>query len=83
MPGRFLSQAEREQISRFSSSISENDLIVYFTLTLADLELIQKQREAHNRYRWLYGLSVCLIRPIGAAVFATIARDRRTQSLLY
>lgn len=37
MPSRFLSKAERARLSRFSTEVSDNDCIVYFTLTPADL----------------------------------------------
>ena len=37
MPSRFLSKAERKRLSRFPSEVSDNDCIVYFTLTPADL----------------------------------------------
>ena len=40
MPRRFLSQAERERLSQFPTDVSENDLIVYFSLTTADKEAI-------------------------------------------
>lgn len=49
MPRRFLSPAERERLSQFPLEISDNDLIVYFTLTPADIAAIQQQRTAHTQ----------------------------------
>lgn len=44
MPSRFLSKAERARLSRFPAEVADNDCIVYFTLTPADLSCIEQKR---------------------------------------
>ena len=63
MPRRFLSQAERAQLSRFPPDISDNDCIVYFRLTPADIEAIQRRREAHNHLG--FAMQLCALRYLG------------------
>jgi len=63
MPRRFLSQVERQQLSQFPPHISENDLIVYFTLTPADTETIRYQREPHTQLG--FALLLCTLRYLG------------------
>ncbi|MCA9945934.1 MAG: Tn3 family transposase [Anaerolineales bacterium] len=63
MPSRFLSKAERKRLSRFPSEVSDNDCIVYFTLTPADLALIQQRRGDENYLG--FALLLCSLRYLG------------------
>jgi hypothetical protein len=63
MPRRFLSQAERERLSQFPTDVSENDLIVYFSLTTADKEAIFEQRTSHTQLG--FALLLCVLRYLG------------------
>ena len=63
MPSRFLSKAERNRLSRFPSEVSDNDCIVYFTLTPADLQLIQQRRGDENYLG--FALLLCSLRYLG------------------
>ena len=48
MPRRFLSKAERIRLSQFPAEVSDNDCVVYFTLTPSDLELVGRRRRDEN-----------------------------------
>jgi TnpA family transposase len=63
VPGRFLSQDERERLSHFPPDIAGDDLIVYFTLTPADVDEIGKQRGSHSRLG--FALLLCALRYLG------------------
>jgi len=63
MPRRFLSQAERERLSQFPTDVSENDQIVYFSLTTADKEAIFEQRTPHTQLG--FALLLCVLRYLG------------------
>jgi TnpA family transposase len=63
MPGQFLTPADRERLSHFPASISENDLAVYFTLSSSDRELIGSDREPHTRLG--FALMLCALRYLG------------------
>jgi len=63
MPSRFLSKAERARLSRFPTEVSDNDCIVYFTLTPADLHLIQQRRRDENHLG--FALLLCSLRYLG------------------
>lgn len=63
MPSRFLSKAERNRLSRFPTEVSDNDCIVYFTLTPADLHLIQQRRGDENYLG--FALLLCSLRYLG------------------
>jgi len=63
MPSRFLSKAERSRLSRFPAKVSDNDCIVYFTLTPADLSLIQQRRRGENHLG--FALLLCSFRYLG------------------
>lgn len=49
MPGRFLSELERERLSQFPPEVSAEDLITYFTLSARDLAFVEERRGDHNR----------------------------------
>jgi TnpA family transposase len=63
MPSRFLSKAERARLSRFPTEVSDNDCIIYFTLTPADLYLIQQRRRDENHLG--FALLLCSLRYLG------------------
>ena len=41
MPIGFLTDADRDRLNRFPSDVAPADLLAYFTLSEADLELVQ------------------------------------------
>ncbi len=49
MPGRFLSELERERLSQFPPEVSAEDLITYFTLSARDLAFLEDRRGDPNR----------------------------------
>ncbi len=49
MPGQFLTLAEREQLSSFPSSPTEDDIITFFTLFPEDLKLINQCSGDYNQ----------------------------------
>src|SRR6266567_6230820 len=49
MPIGFLTDADRDRLNRFPTDIAPTDLLTYFTLSEAELELIQAHRSDHNR----------------------------------
>jgi hypothetical protein len=49
MPGQFLTKAEREQLSTFPSSPTEDDLIIFFTLSLPEKKLITQCSTDYNQ----------------------------------
>jgi hypothetical protein len=63
MPRCFLSQAERQRLEQFPPDVSEQDLIVYFTLTPADMERIAQQRTPHTQLG--FALLLCSLRYLG------------------
>jgi TnpA family transposase len=63
MPRRFLSQAERQQLSQFPPDISKNDLIIYFTLTDEDKSAAFFYREPHNQLG--FAILLCTLRYLG------------------
>lgn len=63
MPVSFLSEAERERLSLFPTTILENDLITYFTLSPDDLLQVRRQRQSHNQLG--FALQLCSLRYLG------------------
>jgi len=63
MPRRFLSQAERTRLSQFPAEVSDSDSVVYFTLTPADLELVEQRRRDENHLG--FALLLCTLRYLG------------------
>src|SRR5438270_11024659 len=49
MPIGFLTDADSYRLNSFPTAIAATDLLTYFTLSEADLELIQAHRGDHNR----------------------------------
>ena len=49
MPRQFLTLAEREQLSSFPPSPTEDEIITFFTLSTKDLNLINKRNGDYNR----------------------------------
>lgn len=49
MPRQFLTKAEREQLSSFPSSPTEEDIIKFYRLTAKDNELINKRSGDYKR----------------------------------
>jgi len=56
MPRRFLSKGERIRLSRFPAEVSDNDCVVYFTLTPSDLELVGRRRRDENHLGFIVNL---------------------------
>src|SRR4029453_12502061 len=65
MPIDFLTPAERARLNGFPASIPDEDLRVFFTLSEADIEEVQKQRGAHNQLG--FALQLCALRYLGFA----------------
>jgi TnpA family transposase len=63
MPVSFLTDNEREQLRCFPAEISLSDLTAFFTLSITDMALVQKQREEHNRLG--FSLQLCTLRYLG------------------
>jgi len=57
MPVNFLSETERIHLSQFPSTISESDLIQYFTLTIEDKKQLKQLRQKHNQLGFALQLS--------------------------
>ncbi len=51
MPIGFLTDADRDRLNRFPNDVAPTDLLTYFTLSEADLELIQTHRGDHQPAR--------------------------------
>jgi hypothetical protein len=65
MPIGFLTAAERERLDRFPEQIPNDDWFVYFRLSQADLDAVDRQREAHTRLG--FALQLCALRYLGFA----------------
>jgi TnpA family transposase len=63
MPVSFLTDNERERLRCFPTEISPSDLNAFFTLSITDIALVQKQREDHNRLG--FSLQLCTLRYLG------------------
>ena len=63
MPGQFLSTSERDRLARFPTSLSQEEIITYFTLTKEDIKQIMQQRRPANRLG--YALQLCAVRFLG------------------
>jgi hypothetical protein len=59
----FLTDKERERLSRFPEHIEEEDIIAFFTLSAADMREIHKQRGAQNKLG--YAIQLCALRYMG------------------
>ena len=63
MPGRFLTDSERDRLNRFPDPISPEDLATFFTLSPQDLARILRCRGDHNRLG--YALQLSALRYLG------------------
>lgn len=63
MSGRILTDAERDRFNRFPEVISRDDIRTYFTLSRADLSLVDQRRGAHNRLG--FALQLLTLRYLG------------------
>lgn len=63
MPGRFLSNAQRELLTHGPNQILKHDLIAYFTLTDRDLVQIAEHRKPHTQLG--FALQLVLLRYLG------------------
>ncbi len=63
MPIGFLTEAERERLSRFPEHIPEDDLSVFFLLSESDHQAVNRQREDYTRLG--FALQLCALRYLG------------------
>jgi len=63
MPGQFLTNVEKERLSRIPGDISKADLASFFTLTDSDLKVIPVKSAGHNRLG--FALQICALRYMG------------------
>lgn len=63
MPGRFLTDSERDRLNRLPNEIPYNDLITFFTLSDSDKKLMKYRRGAHNRLG--FAIQLCSLRYLG------------------
>ena len=65
MPGRFLTDAERERLTRFPAEVSPEDLVSAFTLSPEDITKVLLHRGQPNYLG--FGLQMCALRYLGFA----------------
>jgi TnpA family transposase len=63
VPVRFLSDAQREQLSAFPAELDAETLDRFFTLSDADLTEVRRHRGDSNRLGW--ALQLCALRMLG------------------
>ena len=63
MPGRFLTDAERERLRCFPTEVPSEDLVDYFTLSDHDQVQVRRQRGGSNRLG--FALQLCTLRYLG------------------
>ncbi len=63
MPGRFLSDSEREKIETFPQDISSDDIFIFFTLIDSDLACLPVKSAAYNRLG--FAIQLCTLRYMG------------------
>jgi hypothetical protein len=63
MPGRFLTDAERERLRRFPTEVLPEDLVDHFTLSDRDRVQVRRQRGGVNRLG--FALQLCTLRYLG------------------
>ena len=49
MPGKLLTDSDRQRLSNFPSEISKDDLSIYFTLSSNDMDLVKECRGDYSR----------------------------------
>jgi TnpA family transposase len=65
MPGRFLTDAERERLTRFPAEVPPEDLVSVFTLSPKDITKVLLHRGQPNYLG--FGLQMCALRYLGFA----------------
>src|SRR6266571_2428416 len=65
MPGRFLTDAERERLTRFPAEVPPEDLVSMFTLLPKDITKVLLHRGQPNYLG--FGLQICAVRYLGFA----------------
>ncbi len=65
MPGRFLTDAERERLTRFPAEVPPEDLVSAFTLSPKDITKVLLHRGQPNYLG--FGLQMCAVRYLGFA----------------
>ena len=63
MPGWILTDNEREQWNQVPAKIAPSDLVTYFTLSVAELDLVRQHRGKHNRLG--FALQLLTLRYLG------------------
>lgn len=63
MPGRFLTDAERERLTRFPAETPPEDLVSAFTLSPKDITKVLLHRGQHNYLG--FALQICALRYLG------------------
>jgi TnpA family transposase len=63
MPARWLTESEQNRLTRFPETVSETDLVTFFTLTKDDRREIGKLRGDSNRIG--FALQLCALRYLG------------------
>lgn len=63
MPGRILTDAERERFNRFPEDVSRDEIRTHFTLTHEDVSLVDQRRGASNRIG--FALQLLTLRYLG------------------
>jgi TnpA family transposase len=63
MPAHFLSLSERQALTQFPSTVTDTDLVRYFTLSQRDLQQLVPFRSTHNRLG--FALQLCTLRFLG------------------
>jgi TnpA family transposase len=63
MPGRFLTDADRDRLRRFPAEVPPEDLVDYFTLSGRDQVQVRRQRGGPNRIG--FALQLCTLRYLG------------------
>ncbi|MEM8967177.1 MAG: DUF4158 domain-containing protein [Bacteroidota bacterium] len=58
-----MSTSERDRLARFPTSLSQEEVITYFTLTEEDIQQVTQQRRPVNRLG--YALQLCIVRFLG------------------
>jgi TnpA family transposase len=65
MPGRFLTDAERERLTRFPTEVPPEDLVSAFTLSPKDITRVLLHRGQPNYLG--FALQICALRYVGFA----------------
>ncbi len=63
MPGRILTNLERERFEQFPTQVAPSDLVTYFTLSSAQLNLVRQHRRESNRLG--FALQLLTLRYLG------------------